>query len=105
MLNWNQTLMKWSLDYSLSELYPATTPTNKDDSHSRTLFNIRPYGKFIAKSSCPEVLSQLEPNFGQMVLGDIGPFQNHIKRPDPPTKKAALVEICFAWVILQKVGI
>jgi len=35
-LNWNQTLVEWSLGWSLSELYPMTPPANQDGCHSRT---------------------------------------------------------------------
>ena len=68
-LNRNKTLMKWSLGGPLSELYPMTPPANQDGRRSRTQVNIGPYGKFILKSSCLDLLAQLEPNFGGMVLG------------------------------------
>ena len=68
LLNLNQTWLKWSLGGPLTELYLMTLPANPDGRHSRTLFNIGPYGKFIKKSSCLELLAQLELNFGGMVL-------------------------------------
>ena len=69
LLNLNQTLLKWSLDGPLTELYKKKNlRTNQDGRHSQTLFNIGPYGKFIKKSSCLELLVQLEPNFGWMVI-------------------------------------
>ena len=67
-LNWNQTFLKWFLGGSITELYPMTLAANQGGGHSRTLFNIRPYGKFIRKSSHPELVAQLELNFGGMVL-------------------------------------
>ena len=45
-----------------------TPPANQDGRHSQTLFNIGPYRKFILKSSRLELLAQLEPNFGGLVL-------------------------------------
>ena len=68
LLNWNQTLVKWSLGGPLSELYPMTQPANQDGRHSRTLFNIGPYGIFVKKSSCLELLAQFEPDLAEMVL-------------------------------------
>ena len=60
--------MERSLGGPLSELYPMTLPANQDGRHSRTLFNIGPYGKFIKKSSHLELVAQLEPNFAEMVI-------------------------------------
>ena len=68
LLNLNQTLLKWSLDGPLSELYPMTQPANQDGRHSRTLFNIGRYGKFVKNSSRLELLAQCEPDFAEMVL-------------------------------------
>ena len=68
LFNLKQTLLKWSLGGPLSELYPMTSPANQDGRHSRTKFNIGPYGKFIKKSSGLELLAQLEPNFAKIVL-------------------------------------
>ena len=61
-------MVKLSLDFSLSELYPMTLPTEQDGRHSGTEFNIGPYGKFIKKSFRLELLAQLEANFGKMVF-------------------------------------
>ena len=68
LLNLNQTLLKLSLGGPLTELYPMTLPANQDGRHSRTLFNIGPYGKFVKKSSCLELLAQFEPDLAEMVL-------------------------------------
>ena len=45
-----------------------TSPSNKDGRHSRTSFNIGPYGKCIEKYFHMEPLAQLEPNFNEMVF-------------------------------------
>ena len=42
-------------------------PANQDGSHSRSYFNIEPYGKFIDKYSHLEILAHLETNFSGMV--------------------------------------
>ena len=68
LFNLNQTLLKWSLVGPLSELYLMTPPVNQDGRHSRTLFNIGPYGKFVKKSSWLELLAQFEPDLAEMVL-------------------------------------
>ena len=46
-----------------------TPPAKQYGHHSQTYFNIGPYGKFIRKSSHPELVAQLELNLGELSLG------------------------------------
>ena len=72
--------MEWSLDGSLSELYPLDfVGPSKMAVVSGHSFNIVPNGKNIEKSACLKQHDKWGLNFDGMVLGWSYPLQNCIR--------------------------
>jgi hypothetical protein len=66
-VNSNQTLVEWSLDSPLPKLCPVIPTFNQDGHQAR---NRKKGGRNLKKSSPLKLLSQSQPNFAKMILGE-----------------------------------